>query len=96
MSSQPAPTRTLPPQPSLAQLRKQANIERDEENRHARTNREAASPRTAFDALRQAIANGSAAEAIALMEADPVLVGACDVERITPLHLAAFRHDPAA
>ena len=72
-----------------------AIIEREEENRHARTNQEAASPRAAFDALRQAIDKGSAAEAIALMEADPALVGACDVECITPLHLAAFTHDPA-
>jgi ankyrin repeat protein len=72
-----------------------AIVEREEENRHARTNQEAASPRAAFDTLRQAIDKGSAADAIALMEADPALVGACDVECITPLHLAAFKHDPA-
>jgi ankyrin repeat protein len=29
------------------------------------------------------------------MEADPALVGACDVYSVTPLHLAAWKHDPA-
>jgi Ankyrin repeat len=71
-----------------------AAIEREEENRHARTNQEAASTLNAFDALRLAIFKGRAAEAITLMEADPALVGACDVNRITPLHLAAWKHDP--
>jgi ankyrin repeat protein len=72
-----------------------ATIEREEENRHARANQEAASTRTAVDALRQAIARGRAAEAIAMMEADPALIGACDVYGVTPLHLAAWKHDPA-
>ena len=71
-----------------------AAIEREEQNRHARTNQDAASTLNAFDALRQAIFKGHAAEAIALMEADPALIGACDVDGITPLHLAAWKHDP--
>jgi ankyrin repeat protein len=71
-----------------------ATIEREEENRHARLNHEKTATRTAVDALRQAIAEGRAAEAIALMQADPALIGACDVEGITPLHLAAWKHDP--
>jgi ankyrin repeat protein len=29
------------------------------------------------------------------MEADPALIGACDVHGFTPLHLAAWKHDPA-
>jgi ankyrin repeat protein len=70
-----------------------AAIEREEEIRHARTNQEAASTLNAFEALRQAIFKGRAAEAVALMEADPALIGACDVDGITPLHLAAWKHD---
>jgi ankyrin repeat protein len=72
-----------------------AVIEREEESRHARANKEEAVTRTAVDALRHAIAEGRAAEAIALMEADPALIDACDVEGITPLHVAAWKHDPA-
>ena len=72
-----------------------ATIEREEENRHARANREEKSTRAAVDALRQAIVVGRAAEAIASMEADPALIGACDVYGVTPLHLAAWKHDPA-
>jgi ankyrin repeat protein len=72
-----------------------AAIEREEDNRHARLNREETATRAAVDVLRQAIAEGRAAEAIALMEADPALISACDVDGITPLHLAAWKHDPA-
>src|SRR5262249_48262676 len=28
-------------------------------------------------------------------EADPALIGACDMQGVTPLHLAAWKHDPA-
>jgi ankyrin repeat protein len=72
-----------------------ATIEREEENCHARLNYEETATRAVVDALRQAIAEGRAAEAIALMEADPALIGACDVYGVTPLHLAAWKHDPA-
>src|SRR5262249_7635968 len=72
-----------------------ATIEREEENRRARLSQEGTSTRAAVDALRQAIAKGRTAEAIALMEADPALVGACDRQGVTPLHLAARKHDPA-
>ena len=72
-----------------------AVIEREEENRHARANREGAPTSAPVDALRQAIAEGRTAEAIALMEADPALIGACDMHGVTPLHLAAWKHDPA-
>jgi ankyrin repeat protein len=73
-----------------------AVIEREEENRRARLSpHEETSPRTAVDALRQTIAKGRTAEAIALMEADPALIGACDMHGVTPLHLAARKHDPA-
>ena len=70
-------------------------IEREEDNRRARLSHEVTSTSTAVDALRQAIAEGRAAEAIALMEADPALIGACDIYGVTPLHLAAWKHDPA-
>jgi ankyrin repeat protein len=72
-----------------------AAIEREEDNRRARLSHEATSTSTAVDALRQAIAKGRAAEAIALMEADPALIGACDMYGVMPLHLAARKHDPA-
>jgi ankyrin repeat protein len=72
-----------------------ATIEREEENRRARLSPEEAPTRAAVDALRQAIAEGRAAEAIALMEADPALICACDLYDVTPLHLAAWKHDPA-
>jgi ankyrin repeat protein len=72
-----------------------ATIEREEENRRARLNHEGMSTGTAVDALRQAITKGRAAEAIALMEGDPALIGACDMDGVTPLHLAAWKHDPA-
>jgi ankyrin repeat protein len=72
-----------------------AAIEREEENRRVRLSHVGKSTSAAVDELRQAIAEGRAAEAIALMEADPALIGACDVDGITPLHLAAWMHDPA-
>jgi ankyrin repeat protein len=72
-----------------------AIIEREEEDRHARANCEGAPTSAPVDALRQAIAEGRATEAVALMEDDPALIGACDVSGITPLHLAAWKHDPA-
>lgn len=72
-----------------------ATIEREEDNRRVRLSHGGAFTGTAVDALRRAIAEGRAAEAIALMEADPALIGACDVDGITPLHMAAWKHDPA-
>jgi ankyrin repeat protein len=72
-----------------------ATIEGEEENRRARLYQEGTSTRTAVDALRQAIAKGRAAEAIAMMEAEPALIGASDMYGVTPLHLAASKHDPA-
>jgi ankyrin repeat protein len=72
-----------------------ATIDREEDNRRARLSHGVTSTSAAVDGLRQAIAEGRAAEAIALMEADPALIGACDVNGVTPLHLAAWKHDPA-
>jgi hypothetical protein len=73
-----------------------AVIEREEENRRARLSPdEEPTSRTAVDALRQTIAQGRTAEAIALMEADSALVGAGDMQGVTPLYLAARKHDPA-
>lgn len=70
-------------------------IEREEDNRRARLSHGVKFTGTAVDALRQAIAEGRTAEAIALMEADPALIGACDLSGVTPLHLAAWKHDSA-
>jgi ankyrin repeat protein len=72
-----------------------AAIEREEENRRLRLSPEETPTRTAVDALRQAIAERRTADAIALMEADPALIGACDMRGVTPLHRAASKHDPA-
>jgi len=72
-----------------------ATIEREEDNRRARLSDGATANSAAVDALRQAIVEGRDAEAIALMEADPALIGACDMRGVTPLHRAASKHDPA-
>ena len=72
-----------------------ATIERKEDDRRERLSHDRTPSSAAVDELRQAIAEGLAAEAIALMEADPALIGACDVYGVTPLHLAAWKHDPA-
>src|SRR6516162_2011347 len=63
-----------------------AAIEREEENRRLRLGPEETPARTAVDALRQAVAERRTADAIALVEADPALVGACDMRGVTPLH----------
>lgn len=70
-------------------------IEREEDNRRARLSHRGTATSAAVDALRRTIVEGRAAEAIALMEADPALIGACDVYGVTPLHLVAWKHDPA-
>ncbi len=72
-----------------------ATIDREEDNRRERLSHDGTPSSAAVDELRQAIAEGRAAEAIALMEADPALKGACDIYGVTPLHLAAWKHDPA-
>jgi ankyrin repeat protein len=72
-----------------------ATIERAEESRRAQLSHGVTATSTAIDALWQAIAEGRAADAIVLMEADPALIRACDLHGVTPLHLAAFKHDPA-
>jgi ankyrin repeat protein len=73
-----------------------AVIEQEEDNRRVRLSQEEApTTRTAVDALREAIAEGRTAEAFALMEADPALIGACDMNGVTPLHMAAWKHDAA-
>ena len=68
-----------------------AAIEREEEDRRLRLSPEETPTRTAVEALRQAIAERRTADAIALMEADPALIGACDMHGVTPLHLAAWK-----
>lgn len=72
-----------------------ATIEREEENRRARRSQDGTPSTTAVEALRHAIADGRTADAIAFMEADPLLIGAPDLYGVTPLHLAAWKHDPA-
>src|SRR5579862_9512462 len=71
-----------------------ATIEREEHDRRARLDNEGTPTRGAIDVLRKAIAEGRTEEAIALMEADPALIGAPDIYGVTPLHLAAWKHDP--
>jgi ankyrin repeat protein len=72
-----------------------AAIEREEENRRLRLSPEETPTRTAVDVLQQAIAERRTADAIALMEADHALIGACDMHGVTPLHRAAWKHDSA-
>jgi ankyrin repeat protein len=71
-----------------------AAIEGEEESRRAQLSQGVTATGTAIDALWRAIAEGRAADAIVLLEADPALIGACDLHGVTPLHLAAFKHDP--
>jgi hypothetical protein len=70
-----------------------ATIEREEGHRRARLSQEGSTTGTAVDALRQAIAGGRSSEAIALMEADTGIIGACDTSGVSPLHLAARKLD---
>jgi ankyrin repeat protein len=72
-----------------------ATIEREEDNRRAQLRHGGTPTSAAVVGLRQAIAEGRTAEAIALLESDPALIGACDLDGVTPLHLAAWKHDPA-
>src|SRR4029077_6858246 len=72
-----------------------AAIEREEENRRLRLSPEETPTRTAVDALRQAHASRRTADAIALLEADSAVIGACDMGGVTPLQRAASKHDPA-
>src|SRR5262249_1766351 len=51
-----------------------ATIEREEDNRRARLSHDGTPPSAVVEALRQALAEGRAAEAITLMEADPALI----------------------
>jgi hypothetical protein len=71
-----------------------AIIEHEEDRRRAKLSDGAAPAGTAVDAMWRAIAKGRTVEAIALMEADAALIGSCDLHSITPLHLAAWKHDP--
>jgi ankyrin repeat protein len=72
-----------------------AIIEREEDARRVRLSHEGTLTCPAVDALLQAIAEGCIADAISLMEAGPELIGACDRYGVTPLHVAAWKHDPA-
>ena len=72
-----------------------AVIEREEERRRGRLSQKPGAALTAVDALRHALIEGRGAEAIALMEADPTLIASCDLNAVTPLHIAAWKHDPA-
>ncbi len=72
-----------------------AAIERVEDLRRIRLSHDRSTTMgTAINALLQVIDKGQTAEAIALMEAEPSLVLACDIQGVTPLHLAAWKHDP--
>lgn len=72
-----------------------AAIKHEEARRRARLGGEVSSAGEAIEALGLALREGSSAAAISLMQADPALIGACDVDGVTPLHLAAWRHDSA-
>lgn len=72
-----------------------ATIEREEDQRRARLSHQGNSTASAVDGLFKAIVEGRNAEAIGLVDADPELISACDTDGVTPLHLAAWKHDPA-
>lgn len=71
-----------------------ATIEQEEGLRRARLSRQETIASETVNALQRLIAQGRTAEAIGFMEANPELIGACDLDGVTPLHVAAWRHDP--
>ncbi len=72
-----------------------AVIEREENLRRTRLSHETSITNAAIDALLQAIHKGDATAAIAMLEQDEALIRVCDVQGVTALHLAAWKHDPA-
>ena len=70
-------------------------IIRDEEQRRRESmSRSIAATTTSQDELSEAIARGGDERAIAMLEADPSLVNACDTDGWTPLHVASAVRSP--
>lgn len=71
-----------------------AAIEREEDVRRSKLSRQEATAGAEIGSLQQAILHGRTAESIRLMESNPALIRACDLYGVTPLHVAAWKHDP--
>lgn len=70
-----------------------AVIEREEDLRRRTFSHGEATDTPAMEGLQQAILHGRTREAISQMEANPALVHGCDIHGVTPLHVAAWKHD---
>lgn len=72
-----------------------STIEEEEDTRRSRISQKETPSRPEVDKLLKVIADGHFTEAISLMDDNSTLIGACDVHGVTPLHVAAWKHDPA-
>lgn len=71
-----------------------AIIEQAEERRRREMSTPGATVGTKTDEIQRAILEGRSADAIVMLQADLSLVGSCNVRGETPLHVAAWMHDP--
>ena len=72
-----------------------AIIEQEEARRRQELSSPGATVSPKTDEIHQAIAEDRCEEAIRILESDLTLVGACNVRGATPLHIAAWAHNPA-
>jgi ankyrin repeat protein len=71
-----------------------AIIEREEERRRKALSSPGATISSKTNEVLKAILDGRCNEAIRILESDLSLVGACNINGATPLHIAAWRHSP--
>lgn len=72
-----------------------AFIEQAEESRRQERSSAGATISSKTDEIHQAILDGRCGEAIRILECDLSLAGACNNYGATPLHVAAWKHNPA-
>lgn len=72
-----------------------AIIEREEDRRRKEMSSPGATVSSKTDEIHKAILEDRSEEAIRLLESDQSLVGACSVRGETPLHIAAWAHNPS-
>ncbi len=71
-----------------------AILEQEEQRRRTDMSTPGATIGSQTDQILQVIATGQAADAGRMLEADPTLIGACNVRGATPLHIAAWSQQP--
>eukprot|EP00456_Euglypha_rotunda_P006575 TRINITY_DN1113_c0_g4_i1.p1 TRINITY_DN1113_c0_g4~~TRINITY_DN1113_c0_g4_i1.p1 ORF type:complete len:647 (+),score=137.74 TRINITY_DN1113_c0_g4_i1:4535-6475(+) len=70
-----------------------AAIEGEEDLRRSKLSHQEAAAGEEIGSLQQVILSGRTVESISLMQANPALIRACDLYGVTPLHVAAWKHD---